>query len=183
VKLLLDSQISAQVATHLRRMGHYVREVRGDPILHSASDETLVQTAWREGRVLVSASPAFARLISRQSGWRPGAILLLAGDPRPQVQTKTLKELLRRLPEATVMTSLIIVEGHRVHVYPLVVRSPEKVTPELEPRLQEPLPSLSATPSNRVYDACPVCGYTMKSLHGCKQVCPACGYLSSCGMD
>ncbi len=183
MKLLLDSQISAPVAAHLRKLGHDVREVRGDPILHSASDETLVQTAWREGRVLVSASPAFARLISRQSGWRPGAVLLLAGDPRPQIQMKTMTELLRRLPEAKVMTSLIIVEGHRARVYPLVVRPPEKVTPELQPRLKEPLPLPSATPSNRVYDACPVCGYTMKSLHGCKQVCPACGYLSSCSMD
>jgi len=183
MKLLLDSQISAQVAAHLRKMGHDVREVRGDPILHSASDEALVQTAWREGRVLVSASPAFVRLISRQSGWRPGAILLLAGDPRPQSQMKIMTELLRKLPDAKVMTSLIIVEGYRARVYPLVARPPEIATPELQPRPHEPLPSPSATPSIPSHLACPVCGYTMKPLHGCKLVCPACGYLSSCSMD
>jgi len=183
MKLLLDSQISAQVAAHLRKMGHDVREVRGDPLLHSASDETLVQTAWREGRVLVSASAAFARLISRQSGWRPGAVLLLAGDPRPQSQMKIMTELLQKLPEAQVMTSLVIVEGYRARVYPLVEQPPESVAPELQPRPHEPLPSPSATPSVRPYLACPICGYTMQSLQGCKQVCPACGYLSSCGMD
>lgn len=183
MKLLLDSQISTQVATWLRKEGHDVREVRNDPILRGADDAALVQTAWREGRVLVSASPAFARLISREGSWRPGAILLLAGDPRPRVQTQTLQTLLEKLPEAKLMTSLVIVEGHRARVYPLVVRPPEKVTPELQPRPHEPLPSPSAAAPARTYLACPVCGYTMKPLHGCKQVCPACGYLSSCSMD
>ncbi|GIV21125.1 MAG: hypothetical protein KatS3mg023_2876 [Armatimonadota bacterium] len=183
MKLLLDSQISAQVAAWLRKSGHDVREVRDDPTLHGANDVTLVQTAWREGRVLVSASPAFARLISREGGWRPGAILLLAGDPHPRVQMQTLQTLLHKLPEAKLMTSLVIVEGHRARVYPLVTRPPEKATPELQPRVQEPLPSPSAVASAQTYLTCPVCGYTMKPLHGCKLVCPACGYLSSCSMD
>lgn len=183
MNLLLDSQISAHVATQLRKMGHDVREVRDDPILQGADDVTLLQTAWREGRVLVSASPAFARLISRESGWRPGAILLLAGDPRPRVQMQTLQTLLQKLPEAKLMTSLVIVEGHRARVYPLTARPLEEATPELQPRSLEPLPSPSATSSAPSYLACPVCGYTLKPLHGCKQVCPACGYLSSCSMD
>lgn len=183
MKLLLDSQMSAQVAAWLRKSGHDVREVRDDPALRGADDVTLVQTAWREGRVLVSASPAFARLISREGGWRPGAILLLAGDPRPRVQMQTLQALMEKLPEAKLMTSLVIVEGHRARVYPLVTRPPEKATPELQPRVQEPLPSPSAVASAQTYLTCPVCGYTMKPLHGCKLVCPACGYLSSCSMD
>jgi predicted nuclease of predicted toxin-antitoxin system len=183
MKLLLDSQISAQVAAWLRKTGHDVREVRTDPTLHGAPDETLVQTAWREGRVLVSASPAFARLISREGGWRPGAILLLAGDPRPRTQRQTLQTLLEQLSEAKLMTSLVIVEGHRARVYPLVAHPPEKATPELQPRSREPLLSPSSASSVHSYLTCPVCGYTMKPLHGCKQVCPACGYLSSCSMD
>jgi len=183
MKLLLDSQMSTQVAIWLRKMGHDVREVRNDPILRGADDVALVQTAWREGRVLVSASPAFARLISREGGWRPGAILLLAGDPRPRAQMQTLQTLMQKLPEEKLMTSLVIVEGHRARVYPLVARQPEKVTPELQPRLREPLPSPSTGASATTYLTCPVCGNTMKVLHGCKQVCPACGYLSSCSMD
>ncbi|MGC8784971.1 MAG: DUF5615 family PIN-like protein [Armatimonadota bacterium] len=183
MKMLLDSQISAQVAAWLRKMGHDVREVRDDPILRGADDSTLVQTAWREGRVLVSASRAFARFISREGGWRPGAILLLAGDPRPRVQRQTLQTLLEKLPETKLMSSLVTVEGHRARVYPLVARPPEKATPELQPRLREPFPSPSPAAPDRNPLACPVCGYTMKALHGCKQVCPACGYLSSCSMD
>ncbi|MCS6829299.1 MAG: DUF5615 family PIN-like protein [Armatimonadota bacterium] len=183
MKLLLDSQISAQVATWLRKMEHDVREVRDDPALCGAEDTILVQVAWREGRVLVSASSAFARLISREGGWRPGAILLLAGDPRPRVHIQILQALLQRLPEAKLMTSLVVVEGYRARVYPLVARPPEKATPELQTRLQEPLPSPSGTLSAQTYLACPVCGCTLKPLHGCKQVCPGCGYLSSCSMD
>ncbi len=183
MKLLLDSQISAQVAEWLRKAGHDVREVRGDPLLHSASDETLVQTAWRDGRVLVSASTAFARLISREGGWRPGAILLLAGDPRPRSQQQVLQSLFHRVPEAKLMTSLTIIEGHRARIFPLVAQVPQQATPELQPRRHEPWPQPASTPSARAYLACPVCGYTMKALHGCKQVCPACGYLSSCSMD
>lgn len=183
MKLLLDSQISAEVAAWLRRLGHDVREVREDSQLRGAKDEMLVQAAWREGRVLVSASPAFARLISREGSWRPGAILLLAGDPRPRAQRLVLETLLQRLPETKLMTSLVLVEGHRARVYPLVVRPTEAATPELQPRRQEPLPAPSATPSPPHLLACPVCGYTMKPLHGCKLVCPACGYLSSCSMD
>ncbi len=183
MKLLLDSQISTQVAAWLRKMGHDVREVRDDPILRGADDSTLVQTAWCEGRVLVSASPAFARLISRAGSWRPGAILLLAGDPRPRVQIQTIQALLEKLPETKLMSSLVVVEGHRARVYPLVARPPEKMTPELQPRLQEPLPSPESLPSVYSHLTCPICGYTMKPLHSCKHVCPACGYLSSCSMD
>lgn len=183
MKLLLDSQISMQVAAWLRKAGHDVREVRDDPLLRGADDSTLVQTAWREGRVLVSASPVFTRLISREGGWRPGAILLLAGAPRPRVQIQTLQALLEKLPETKLISSLVVAEGNRVRVYPLVARPPEKPTPELQPRSQEPLPSPASVPSAYSYLTCPVCGYTMKPLHGCKQVCPACGYLSSCSMD
>lgn len=183
MKLLLDSQISAEVAAWLRKLGHDVRETREDPHLRGVGDEMLVQTAWREGRVLVSASPAFARLISRGSSWRPGAILLLAGDPRPRVQRLTLEALLQRLPEAKLMNSLVIVEGHRARVYPLAAQPTEEVTPELQSRLPEPLPSPHSAPTASSVLTCPVCGYTMKPLHGCKLVCSACGYLSSCSMD
>lgn len=184
VKLLVDSQISAQVAAWLRRTGHDVREVREDPALRGAPDIMLVQTAWREGRVLLSGSRAFARLISRQSEWRPGAILLLAGDPRPRVQQRTLQELLQRVPEAKLATSLIVIEGHRARIYPLAAHAIEPLTPELQPRSREPLlsPPISTSPvvpSN----ACPVCGYTLKLLHANTQICPACGYLSSASMD
>lgn len=140
MKLLLDSQISTLVATWLRKAGHDVREVRTDPLLHGATDEALVQTAWREGRVLVSAVPAFARLISRQGSWRPGAILLLAGDLRPRAQVQVLQTLLARVPEANLMTSLAIVEGYRVRLYPLVEQPKSQVTPELLSRPPEPFP-------------------------------------------
>ena len=183
MKFLVDSSISVQVATWLRKAGHEVREVRGDPILHGASDELLVQTAWREGRVLVSVVPAFVGLISRQASWRPGAILLLAGDPRPHAQIQILQALLERVPETKLMTSLAVVEGYRVRLYPLVAQPIPQVTPELQPRPLEPLPSPPRASTPGAYLACPVCGATMKPLHGCKQVCPACGYLSSCSMD
>lgn len=183
MKILLDSQISAQVAAWLCRMGHDVREVRGDPTLQGAPDETLVQTAWREGRVLVSAVPAFIRFISRYSRWRPGAILLLAGDPRPRSQIRILQALLERVPETKLMTSLAVVEGYRVRIYPLFAQPLAQPTPELQPRPSEPLPSPSSVPAPGSPLACPVCGATLKPLHGCKQVCPACGYLSSCSMD
>ncbi|MCS6951140.1 MAG: transposase, partial [bacterium] len=91
--------------------------------------------------------------------------------------------LFSRLSETKLMTSLVTVEGHRARIYPLVVRSTEEVTPELQPRSREPLPPPTATPSASTSLTCPVCGYTMKPLHGCKLVCPACGYLSSCSMD
>ncbi len=183
MKLLLDSQISAQTAGCLRKAGHDVREVRNDPLLRSASDEVLVQTAWREGRVLVSALSVFAQLVSRDSSWRPGVILLLAGDPRPRSQQKTLQSLLRQVPEAKLMTSLTIIEGHRARIYPLVANPPQQVTAELQPRPAEPLPSRASPAFARPSLACPVFGYTLHPLHGCKQVCPACGYLSSCSMD
>lgn len=183
MKLLLDSQISTQVATWLRKAGHDVREVRADPLLHGATDEALVQTAWREGRVLVSAVPAFARLISRQGSWRPGAILLLAGDVRPRAQMQILQALLARLPEAKLMTSLAVVEGNRVRLYPLVEQPIPQIAPELQSRPPEPLPSPMQAPIAEASLVCPVCGATMKPLHGCKQVCPACGYLNSCSMD
>lgn len=183
MKLLLDSQIGVEVAAWLRKQGHDVREVREDAQLRGASDETVLQTAWREGRVLVSASPAFARLISRGGSWRPGAILLLAGDPRPRAQRQILEVLLQRLPEAKLTSSLVVVEGHRARVYPLVPCPREEITPELQPRPQESVPAPSLTPPASPPLTCPVCGTTLKPLHGCKLVCPACGYLSSCSMD
>lgn len=183
MKLLLDAQISHQVAEFLRKQGHDVREVRGDALLGGASDETLIQTAWREGRLLISASRVFARLLSRSSAWRPGAVLLLGGAPHPRVHKQILQSLFQRLPEPKLATSLIIVEGHRARVYPLVSHPPASPTPELLPRPEDPLPP----PVNPAYlppqGACPVCGHALRELHTCKQVCPACGYLSSCSMD
>lgn len=183
MKMLLDSQISPQVATWLRKAGHDVREVRMDSLLHGATDDMLVQTAWREGRVLVSVVPAFARLISRQGSWRPGTILLLAGDPRPRAQMQILQTLLARVPEAKLMTSLAIAEGYRVRLYPLVEQPIPQVTPELQSRPPEPLPSPARVSVSEASLICPVCGATMKPLHTCKQICPACGYLNSCSMD
>lgn len=183
MKFLLDSQISGQVAAYLRKAGHDVREVCKDTRLRGACDEVLVQTAWREGRVLVSTVRQFARLVSQDGSWRPGTILLVTGEPRPRVQIAVLQTLLERVPDVKLMTSLTLVEGHRARIYPLVAQPIGQVTPELQPGLQEPLSVPQGTPSHLSYLSCPVCGYTMKPLHGCKQVCPACGYLSSCSMD
>lgn len=182
MKFLLDSQISGRAANWLRKEGHDVREVRGDPMLLGASDLALVEAAWREGRVLVSAVSAFVHLVSPKHGFRPGAVLLLAGDPRPQAQIQVLQAILRQLPENKLIHSLTVIEGHRARVYPLFAQPPEQVTPESQPRPAQPPPSPTVSLASSHPLACPVCGYTMKPLHGCKQVCAACGYLSTCGM-
>jgi predicted nuclease of predicted toxin-antitoxin system len=73
VKLLLDEQISGNVADLLRRKGHDAIAVADDALLRGRSDSAIFARAQKEGRVVVTYDREdFERLAREHDGYGKG---------------------------------------------------------------------------------------------------------------
>lgn len=75
MKLLLDANLSPQLAGHLRSAGYHVSHVAELGML-TASDEEIFELAARDGWVLVTADSDFSMLLALRATGRPSLVLL-----------------------------------------------------------------------------------------------------------
>jgi predicted nuclease of predicted toxin-antitoxin system len=90
VRLLLDANLSPEVARLLKEAGHDAIHV-GDLGLLSAPDPDILQTAANEERVLLTADSDFGALLALGSLASPSVLLLRSADHlRPSQQAELI---------------------------------------------------------------------------------------------
>ena len=125
MKLLVDQNLAARVATELRAAGHDAVHVseRG---LSTADDDEVLALAVTEGRVLVSEDTDFGALLARSGSHVPSFVLIRAAEPMTSSERATL--LIANLPtvEPDLEAGAIVVFARgRVRVRPLPLGPPE----------------------------------------------------------
>ena len=81
MRFLLDNNLSPKLAEPLRTAGHDVVHVR-DIGLQRATDETVIDAARTDGRVLVSADTDFGTLLARSHDRAPSFLLMRRASGR-----------------------------------------------------------------------------------------------------
>jgi len=116
VKFLVDQNLSPTLAELLRTAGHDVVHT-GDIDLATADDHSIVTTATRQDRVIVSADTDFGTLLAQSGASSPSVLLLRLRSPR---RARLLADLLLANLDAVAddldAGAIVVVEDERVRV-------------------------------------------------------------------
>lgn len=116
MRLLLDNNLSPQLAGPLSEQGHNVEHVR-DHDLQAAADEVVLQLAADQHQILVSADTDFGRLLQLSQAPGPSVVLVrTAGSRRPAAQAKLLLDNLPAVEADLLRGALVVLEDTRVRI-------------------------------------------------------------------
>jgi predicted nuclease of predicted toxin-antitoxin system len=119
MRFLIDNALSPALAAALSKAGYDAIHVR-DVGLRDAADETIMQFAAAEDRIVVSADTDFGTLLALFQQRLPSIILFRRGSPRIPAQQATL--LLGNLPaveEELKRGAIIAIHSDRLRIRPL----------------------------------------------------------------
>jgi hypothetical protein len=104
VKVLLDEQLSVEIARELRRRGHDVEAVTERPDLLRAPDERLMEVAMQEDRAVITNNLRHFRPIAAQrlaqGKQHAGLILLPSSRARNRGATEALADAIEAVVRA-----------------------------------------------------------------------------------
>jgi len=121
VKLLLDANLSPEVARILREAGHDPLHV-GDIGLLSAPDPEILQAAAKEERILLTADADFGALLALGALASPSVLLLRSADHlRPVEQAELIAANLPRIAEDLERGAIASLTSDRMRVRALPV--------------------------------------------------------------
>lgn len=120
MRLLLDMGLARTTAHAMRAAGHDAVHLR-DQGLQSLEDESIVDKAVVERRVVVTCDLDFGRIVALGRGVVPSVITLRLSDLRPAVVTPTLTEVVERFRGDLERGALVTVDDQGVRVRPLPV--------------------------------------------------------------
>jgi predicted nuclease of predicted toxin-antitoxin system len=121
VKLLLDANLSPEVARLLKEAGHEAIHVRDIGLL-SAPDPEILQTAANEERILLTADADFGALLALSSLASPLVLLLRSADHlRPVEQAELLAANLPRIAEDLKKGAIVSLTRDRLRVRELPI--------------------------------------------------------------
>jgi predicted nuclease of predicted toxin-antitoxin system len=115
VRLLVDDSLANRVAALLADAGHDAIHV-GDRELLGAPDETVLATAHREDRVVVTADTDFGTLLALSPPPQPSVILLRRQGRRAEQRTGAVLDAIDAVATALDEGALAVVEPTRVRV-------------------------------------------------------------------
>lgn len=115
MRFLIDNALSPALAAALREAGHDAIHVR-DLGLRDAADETIMQVAMAEERIVVSADTDFGTLLALNRQRLPSIVLFRRGSPRRPAQQSAL--LAANLPalEAELANGAIAIHFDRLRI-------------------------------------------------------------------
>jgi predicted nuclease of predicted toxin-antitoxin system len=115
VKLLVDESLAGRVAALLAEAGHDATHV-GDRGLLGSPDETVLASAQREDRILVTADTDFGTLLALSAPPQPSVILLRRPGRRAEERATAITDAIEAVGEALEAGALVVVEPSRVRV-------------------------------------------------------------------
>ena len=108
MRFLVDECTGTAAAGWLVEQGHDVCSVYD--LSRGADDETIIQKAVGEGRILITSDKDFGQIFFRDGRVHSGVILLQLEDERPQAKTAVMKRLLNNYPDRIEGQFLIVSE-------------------------------------------------------------------------
>lgn len=121
MRLLLDANLSPEVARILREAGNDTVHV-ADIGLLSAPDPEILNTAAEQDRVLLTADSDFGALLALSSLKTPSVVLLRSADHmRPAEQAELLKANLPTIAEALEEGAIVSLSRERLRVRSLPI--------------------------------------------------------------
>ena len=123
MRFLIDNALSPVVAEGLRQANHDAIHVR-DLGLAAADDETIVEHADRDQRVIVSADTDFGTILAMRNAASPSVILFRGATPRnPIGQVKLLIANLVAIAPSIERGAVVVLEPQRIRVRSLPMSS------------------------------------------------------------
>lgn len=121
MKLLLDANLSPEVARRLKEAGHDAIHV-GDIGLLSARDPEIMQAAAQEDRILLTADADFGALLALGSLAAPSVLLLRSADHlRPVEQAELIAANLPSIAEELERGAIASLSRDRLRVRELPI--------------------------------------------------------------
>jgi len=109
----VDMPVTPEAVEHLRRGGH--EAVHAVSVgLATVSDAQILDTARREGRVVVTADLDYPRLLALEAAEGPGVILFRGGSYSDREMLKLLDRVLATVAEVELEHSVTVVDRRRI---------------------------------------------------------------------
>jgi len=105
--------LSPRLCDWLREQGHDAAHAFHLGLAR-ASDQTLLEHARREGRVVITADLDYPRLLALAESKGPGVILFRGGDYSEQEAWKRLRQALSSIPLDELPSSVVVIERTRL---------------------------------------------------------------------
>lgn len=124
MRFLVDNALSYRVAEMLCVAEHDAIHVR-DIQLGEAPDQTILEYAQLEDRVIVSADMDFGALLAKRKASKPSFILLRwAGLRQAEEQVRVILANLPNIGDALDLGAVIVIEPTRIRVRSLPIEKP-----------------------------------------------------------
>jgi predicted nuclease of predicted toxin-antitoxin system len=115
VKVKLDENLPIDAAAVVASFGHDVDTVVGEG-LQGADDDTVVNAAAADGRMLFSLDRGLADTRIRPAGSHPGIVALRTGDQATAAVMGVLRTFLENHDIDNMSGCIVVVRGHLVRV-------------------------------------------------------------------
>ena len=115
MKFLVDQAVSWRVARDLTTAGHDAVHVR-DLGLSTADDETILDRAGAEQRVVITQDTDFGTLLAASGVSHPSVILLRMREGRPELQVRTLIESISAVEKDLLSGAIVVVSDETIRI-------------------------------------------------------------------
>lgn len=120
MKVLIDESIQQGVADLLVHEGHDALHVVAIG-LGGGSDDQVLATAKRDGRILVTADTDFGDLLALSGESQPSVVLLRRPGLRPEERAEAIRAAFEAVGDRLESGALVVLEPHRIRIRDLPI--------------------------------------------------------------
>ena len=113
MKFLVDMALSPDLAEWLRAEGHDAIHAN-ELAMNRSPDSEILQSAAREGRVVITADLDFPRLLAELGSTGPGLILLRGGNYSEAESQDCVRRVLMSCASAELPRIVVVVDSERI---------------------------------------------------------------------